>query len=92
MIALYWLYGWLMDRPGMAVRWVVVSGLVFLSVGGGVAILLEIFQGFPDESYQAWMAFVIGFTAVAFFNIGLHLVGLGYPQWKEKQSSGSPQG
>jgi hypothetical protein len=84
---LYKIYGWLMDRPGVAIRWVAVNALVFVLMGGGISALLEYYQGFFDESLQAWIAFIIGFTSVALFNIGLQLIGLGYADWKQTQRS-----
>ena len=84
----YGIYGWFMDRPGVVPRWLVVNFLVIFLVGLMMS-LLDMAWGNLEQRWglTVWFSFVVGFAAVAVFNIIMGLLGLGYQEWRDQTAS-----
>jgi hypothetical protein len=68
-----------MDRPGVVLRWLVVNFLVMF-LAGLLMALLDLQWGRLEQRWglTVWFSFLVGFSAVAVFNVLLGLLGLGY--------------
>ena len=80
------IYGWFMDRPGVVLRWLMVNFLIIMVFSVLVALLDVRVWGNLEQRWglTVWFSFVVGFTAVAVFNIIMGLLGLGYREAQER--------
>ncbi len=80
------IYRWFMDRPGVVFRWLVVNFLIIMVFSVIVALLDVRVWGNLEQRWglTVWFSFVIGFTAVAVFNVIMGLLGLGYREAQER--------
>ena len=80
------LYGWFIDRPGVVSRWLVVNFLIIFLIGLMVSLLDTVLWGNLEQRWglTVWFSFVVGFSAVAVFNIIMGLLGLGYREWRDR--------
>ncbi len=80
------IYRWFMDRPGVVLRWLVVNFLIIVVFSVIVALLDVRVWGNLEQRWglTVWFSFVIGFTAVAVFNVIMGLLGLGYREAQER--------
>ena len=87
------IYGWFMDRPGVVLRWLVINFLVIASASLLMA-LVDYQVGNLEQRWglTVWFSFVVGFSAVAVFNIIIGLLGLGYWEALEEQDASPSAG
>ena len=79
-------YGWVMDRPGVVRRWLLVNAFI-IALFAFLTVLADLSLGPLENRWglTVWYSFVMGFGAVSASNILLGLMGLGYSEWRDRE-------
>ena len=81
------IYRWLYDRPGLVVRWAMLNLGIFLGSGVVVALVDTVLGRLEMRwGLTVWFGFLVAFFGMVAFNVITNLFGLGYQEWRERNS------